>query len=108
VKIKSVTLSALEEGLDERIKAIFTQLGAKEKQHNGQSVLSMTTTPDIMAKKMEIAQDHLARLGYNQSSKSIQHFWYFSDKRKKLDKISVESQGEIGFVQERQEYLIWW
>jgi hypothetical protein len=95
------------EGLEERINLIFKQIGAKEKDHNGQSVLSITTSPDIMAQKVDIAYEQLRRLGYGQISNSQRHFWYISDKRKKLDKITIESQGETGFVQERHEYLIY-
>jgi hypothetical protein len=96
------------EGLDDRITLIFKQLGAKEKEHNGNSVMSIVTTPDVMAQKVEIAYESLRRLGYTSCSNSQKHFWYISDKRKKLDTITIESQGETGFVQEKHEYIIFW
>jgi hypothetical protein len=107
MKIKSVMLSASVDP-DDRVNLIFKQLGCKEKDHNGQSVLSITTTPDVMAQKVEIALDQLKRIGYDRSSRSMDHFWYISDKQKKRPTITVESQGEEGFVQTRHEYLIYW
>ena len=105
MKIKKVCLSST---VDDRISLVFTQLGCKEKQHNGQSVLSLITTPDVMEQKVEIAYEQLKRLGYDNKSQSQKHFWYITDLQKKLDTISIESQGAEGFVKERHEYLIWW
>lgn len=105
MKIKKVTLAADDY---ERVTMIFKQLGAKEKLHNGQEVLSIVTTPEVMDKKVEIAFEMLKRIGYDRCSQSLKHFWFISDLQKKLDTISIESQGSSGFVRESHEYLIYW
>jgi hypothetical protein len=108
MKIKTVMLAASSSDPDDRVTLIFKQLGCKEKEHNGQQVLSIITTPDIMAQKVEIALDQLRRLGYDRSSRSMNHFWYISDNQRKRDTITIESQGEEGFVQTRHEFLVYW
>lgn len=105
MRIKSVSLAKNE---SDRISEIFKQLGCKEKQHNGQTVLSIRTTPDVMSEKVQIAMEQLRRLGYDRSSQSQKHFWYLSDKHKHMDTITIESQGGEGFVQDRHEFLIYW
>jgi hypothetical protein len=105
VKIKSVTIAAT---VDEQIGTIFKQLGAKEKEHNGNKILSIEATPEVMSEKVQIALGQLRRLGYNSGSQQKQHFWYITDKKKTLDTITIESQGKEGFVQERHEYHIYW
>lgn len=107
MKIKSVSIAS-SMNPDERISQIFTQLGAKEKTHNGQSVLSLFTTPAVMDTKVDIAFESLRRLGYDGKSQAMSHFWYLTDLSKKLPTITIESQGKEGFVVEKHEYLIWW
>lgn len=104
MRIKSVTIATA----DERIAQVFKQLGATEREFNGQMVLSIVTTPHIMDEKVDIAYEQLKRFGYNVCSQSMQHFWYIKDQRNKLDTITIESQGKEGFVRERHEYLISW
>jgi hypothetical protein len=106
MKIKKIIIA--NNNFDERLNAIFQQLGAKPKQVEDQEVLSIVTTPQIMSTKMDIAYEQLKRLGYDNMGKSMQHFWYISDGQKRLPYISVESQGSEGFVKEKHEYLIYW
>src|ERR1035437_6389873 len=103
MQIKHVVLATHEE----RVLDIFKQLGAREKQVDGNTVLSIKTTPGVMEEKVEIAYEPLKRLGYDQKVQSQKHFWYLSDKHKRLDTIRIESQGSEGFVVEKHEYLIY-
>jgi Holliday junction resolvasome RuvABC DNA-binding subunit len=103
MKIKHVILAA---NVQERIALIFKQLGAKIKEHNGQSVLSIVTDPDTMEQKVEIAFEQLKRLGYDNKTQAQKHFWYIKNSRHTVPTITIESQGASGFVMERHEYLI--
>lgn len=106
MRIRHVTISNDE--LGDRITTVFKQLGAKAKMHNGEEILVLNTTPDVMSDKMDIAFDQLKRLGYDYKGQSMKHFWYIRDKQKELPDVSVESQGSEGFVKERHDYYIYW
>jgi hypothetical protein len=105
MKIKGITIAS---SIDDRLETIFKQLGAKYMNHNGQSVLVLNTTPDVMAQKVEIAYEQLRKLGYDNKSQSQKHFWYIVDAQNELPEVQIESQGSEGFIKEKHNYTITW
>jgi len=105
MKIKKLVLGS---NIEIRLIELFKQVGAKEKTVNGENIMVINTTPDIMDEKMEVVFEQLKRLGYDKQGQSMSHFFYFRDKQNKLPEISVESQGKEGFVKEKHKYYIYW